>query len=354
MAKVKVGKGRSKIVSSQDVTEIIIPSKKNLVAIIFLGCWSVGWAFCGVMAISEFFTDATERSFLSVILVGWIFGGIIAIYPLLWNLAGKEIISLSSKELIHKRNIFGLGKLKRYHINLIENIRLTTENSEEAVFGFGSGTIAFDYSQKTFKFGSNIDEAEAKHIINVIAEKYKIYKKRTEINRVKVEVGKLKASITSTENCTEIVIPSQKKISVILLSAIIFIAWFFTGVFLIYDSGLSIFPVIIITYGSAVTLYSLLWNLKGKEIITVTDKELAHKRVILELKIGKTKEYKLNHIKDMRPVNKSLQEADWGFGGGTITFDYGKKTCRLGSGVDETEAKYIINILAEKHRISKQ
>lgn len=39
-------------------------------------------------------------------------------------------------------------------------------------FNIGSlGTIAFDYGMKTVKFADGIDEAEGKHILNVLKEK---------------------------------------------------------------------------------------------------------------------------------------------------------------------------------------
>jgi hypothetical protein len=38
------------------------------------------------------------------------------------------------------------------------------------------GSIAFDYGARTFRFGSGVDEAEAKQILAEIQQKYPQYK----------------------------------------------------------------------------------------------------------------------------------------------------------------------------------
>ena len=43
------------------------------------------------------------------------------------------------------------------------------------VWGKGEGVIAFDYGAKTFRFGSGLDEAEAKMILIEIAQRYPHY-----------------------------------------------------------------------------------------------------------------------------------------------------------------------------------
>ncbi len=42
-------------------------------------------------------------------------------------------------------------------------------------WGVGQGIITFDYGAKTFRFGSGLDEAEAKMILSEITQRYPQY-----------------------------------------------------------------------------------------------------------------------------------------------------------------------------------
>ncbi len=39
-------------------------------------------------------------------------------------------------------------------------------------WGVGGGTIAFDYGAKTYRFGAQLEEAEAKQIIQAVRERF--------------------------------------------------------------------------------------------------------------------------------------------------------------------------------------
>jgi hypothetical protein len=44
----------------------------------------------------------------------------------------------------------------------------------------------------------------------------------------------------------------------------------------------------------------------------------------------------------------------WGIGGGPIAFDYGSQTVRIGSGLDEAEAREIVKELRSRHAFSER
>ena len=64
-------------------------------------------------------------------------------------------------------------------------------------------------------------------------------------------------------------------------------------------------------------------------------------------------EYGLVHVADLRvsavlstdPFGWSAGMRFWGLGGGLVAFDYGAKTFRVGAGIDEAEAKRIVDAL---------
>jgi len=184
MAKIKPGKRRATISEGAKGLEIIIPSKKNIFIILFLSVWLVGWALGEIMVPRELFSDKPDdasKIFLVVWLVVWTIGGIFAIYIWLWNLTGKEIISVNSLSITVKRSLFGYGREKEYEMTHINNLRVSPQpfnpwnfSSGLQCWGIGGGVIAFDYGARTYRFGSGIDEAEATQLLEKIKERYSL------------------------------------------------------------------------------------------------------------------------------------------------------------------------------------
>jgi hypothetical protein len=108
------------------------------------------------------------------------------------------------------------------------------------------------------------------------------------------------------------------------------------------------------TIGGGVTLYLWLWMLKGQEHLLLRADALVVKRKLWE--IGRTREYDLQHIKNLRvaprtgyPYEWSSGLPLWGIGGGSVAFDYGSQTVRVAASVDEAEAREIIRELKAQH-----
>jgi len=184
MAKIKREKARAIISPSSRGLEIIIPSRKNIFLILFLAAWLVGWAVGEItvpMTFIKGIKDMGALIFSSAWLVAWTIGGGFAIYIWLWNIAGKEIITINNLTLIIKRDLFGHGKEKEYETSYISNLRISPQpfnpfnfSASLQFWGIGGGIFAFDYGSRTYRFGSGVDEAEANQIINTIKEHYKL------------------------------------------------------------------------------------------------------------------------------------------------------------------------------------
>ena len=108
------------------------------------------------------------------------------------------------------------------------------------------------------------------------------------------------------------------------------------------------------TLGGGFALYAWLWMFKGREVVILRPNALVSKRDLWGL--GRSKEYDLQHTKNLRVAPLSWNPHDWsagmqfwGIGGGPIAFDYGSRTVRIGSGVDESEAREIVNELRSRH-----
>jgi hypothetical protein len=184
MAKIKPSKARSTISMSPNGLEIIIPAKKNIFLILFLSAWLVGWVVGEVTVPTAFIKgnkDTGALVFSIAWLVAWTIGGAFAIYIWLWNIAGKERVTINNLNLTVKRELFGYGRDKEYEMSQISNLRVSAQpfnpfnfSASFQFWGVGGGVLAFDYGSRTYRFGSGIDEAEANHIIERIKAQYKL------------------------------------------------------------------------------------------------------------------------------------------------------------------------------------
>jgi hypothetical protein len=189
----EVGKKHYKIEQTADGTIISIPSRKNWFIILFIGFWLIGWAVGevsvigilsagvikalnnGIPEISKNGPGAFGGLFLFAWLGGWTVGGAFAIYAWLWQVKGIERISISTNALIVEKLVPIWKRKKEYHLKDVVALRLShsspsmfTMSGSMEFWGMPGGRLAFDYGAKTVQFGSGIDEAEAKFLIEDI------------------------------------------------------------------------------------------------------------------------------------------------------------------------------------------
>jgi hypothetical protein len=108
--------------------------------------------------------------------------------------------------------------------------------------------------------------------------------------------------------------------------------------------------------GGAFALAIFAWLVAGHERVTIAADTLAVRREVFG--IGFTRRYALASVRALRVVDDfaastpffGLGRGDaFGIRSGSLAFDYGAKTLRVGSGVDPAEAKYILSrVLAAK------
>jgi len=108
------------------------------------------------------------------------------------------------------------------------------------------------------------------------------------------------------------------------------------------------------TVGGGFAIMVFLWQILGREIIRVENNSIMTKRAIGPW--GRAHEFDREHVKNLRVDPHGINFFDsasalkfWGLGGGLIAFDYGSKTFRFGRGIDEPEARRIIELM-ERHR----
>jgi hypothetical protein len=155
---------------------IVIPARRNWLILLFLIAWLGGWIM-GEGTVSKQLlnsTDKTPVAFLSLWLVGWTIGGTLAVGAVLWQLAGREILTIDSLSLLYRVEVFGIGRSRSFRAADVKNVRSTeyafsSFMSQRTLFppivGAGYGPVAFDYGARTFRIAPSLDEAEARILV---------------------------------------------------------------------------------------------------------------------------------------------------------------------------------------------
>jgi hypothetical protein len=116
--------------------------------------------------------------------------------------------------------------------------------------------------------------------------------------------------------------------------------------FLRTDSALMTFSTFVLAWVFLWAIYMLVLAMAGREVIEVSQQSIVIRRKII---IGNTilptappKEYPMEHIKNLR----TWPALRWS-GGGALAFDYGAKTVRFAAGIDDAEARQILERLKD-------
>jgi hypothetical protein len=150
-------------------------------------------------------------------------------------------------------------------------------------------------------------------------------------------------------------IPSHRSISSAFLGGLLVAAWLSSLVFLAaaylkpprspYGNdgpswAIQISFLLVWLAAGCAWAYLWLWNLIGREEVTIDGQVIAVRRWPL----GRRREYDVRHVRRLRasPSARSSFRDPSGFFGGALAFDYGARTVRLGNGIDEAEAQLIV------------
>lgn len=184
MAKTQPYHSRITITDTSQGLRIVIPYSRSWFVIFFLGFWICGWAVAEYMVSSQFLKgDAPPEGewFMLAWFGVWTVGGLFAIYALLWQIMGKEIVTVHGQAFRTRHDIGGFGFNKDYDLVQMRDLRATQVgfnpldiSSSLQLWGIGGGVIAFEYGARTYRFGAGLDEAEAKQVVTAIKQRYRI------------------------------------------------------------------------------------------------------------------------------------------------------------------------------------
>jgi hypothetical protein len=133
------------------------------------------WVVAGVEQLSN--PPGRDDVFLQVI---WPFGFVAVIWGLARILLGKEVVTASDRELaVQPAATWPLRATKHFARDRIEHLRVDVapRNLWQAQLerqGYAGGSIAFDYGARTHRFGSRLDEAESRQLVELLAKELRL------------------------------------------------------------------------------------------------------------------------------------------------------------------------------------
>ena len=114
-------------------------------------------------------------------------------------------------------------------------------------------------------------------------------------------------------------------------------------------SVFSVIWLLLWTAGGVYAMYSLLWQIAGREIVVLSGGMLSIKRDVLGM--GRTRNYDVARIRNLRASAREAEAARprRSVGPvGIIAFEHGIATWRFGEGLDEAEAVLLVAELKER------
>jgi len=171
-----------------------------------------------------------------------------------------------------------------------------------------------------------------------------------------VPVPAARATIEDGGSSVRVSVPARRNVAVIVFMLAWLGGWYFgerSVLRQLLASGVSGrnaflgFWLVGWSVGGLLAARAVLWMLFGREMIELRDSELAVRRAAFG--VGRTRSYDIGAIKNLRaePWTRAAGRnslGDLGGATGTIAFDYGPKTIRCGGGMDEAEARQIVEL----------
>ena len=162
-------------------SDLVVTSlpRRNWFILLFIFVWLGGWTIGGMTAFAAVLQPGPNRAFMGFWLIGWTLGELYALGIVLWQLTGREQLTVSSKGFVHRIFAAGLSRAREFAAADIKHLRasphllspwMDQRGMMPPLFGAGHGAIAFDYGAKTYRIGSGLDEAEARLVLAEIAK----------------------------------------------------------------------------------------------------------------------------------------------------------------------------------------
>ncbi len=154
---------------------VTIPSPRNWFVVPFLSVWLVAWWGGATAAIKVLLatSDQAPVEFMMVWFAGWMLAGCAALLSVRWQLAGREVVEIATGVLERRAQIASLGSTREVALSEVRSLRVCPMEASAlmaarwagAPLARSAGPVAFDYGARTIRFAAQLDEAEARGIV---------------------------------------------------------------------------------------------------------------------------------------------------------------------------------------------
>ena len=137
--------------------------------IAFLTFWLTFWTWAGIFAFVAL-PDAGwgERAFLFVWLCGWLVGECGAGVAILWQLFGREVLTITPEDLEVRREIERFARTTRYDTALVHDIQAARALGDEDEKPRKDFCLAVSYDKLTVRIGEGMGEREAEWVASTV------------------------------------------------------------------------------------------------------------------------------------------------------------------------------------------
>ena len=165
---------RVRVTQRGGTTAVRIAAPRSVTMIVFLVFWMVGWAG-GEVAVIRTLSSAEIRpsayGFVALWLVLWTAGGLAGVLGLLWAFAGHEVVQAGGGALTLRRAAGPVGRTQTFPLAEVTNLRYLPPAARGRGQGgrAGPGALAFDHRGKPVQFGTYLDPAGGRSVIDALA-----------------------------------------------------------------------------------------------------------------------------------------------------------------------------------------
>jgi hypothetical protein len=153
---------------------IIVPARRSILLILFLGLWLCGWSAGGGFAIGQLI--AGFNPFLFVWLGAWAFGWLFVGATIAWQLTGSERYAVVGADLEVSQQLLGLRKSWWFRGQDIHGLRAADAPAFTRALAFDApllfwrrwGSVSFRYGARTIYLAPMLDAAEGELIVEAL------------------------------------------------------------------------------------------------------------------------------------------------------------------------------------------
>lgn len=171
-----IGKRISTLKADGVSSFVIIPTASNW-KLNLLFAWLFVWTLSGCIVIGNYFTlTNTNIKLVVIVWLGfWAYFEFTTARAFIFKKFGKEKIWIKGSTFNYWRDVAGRGKKFEFEASLIKDLSLIEKNKKDffqfmndSFWVVGTESIAFTYGTKTYRFGVQLDEADAKELLKQI------------------------------------------------------------------------------------------------------------------------------------------------------------------------------------------